>query len=84
MTETEMLIDVWNLIKSYVPAKDKSVVANKFVDIIANSGLAEEDLQELLGHDEELDEAIQELRDYDKDEFEDYGDGYGEERYEDY
>ena len=29
-----MLIDVWNLIKSYVPAKDKSIVANKFVDII--------------------------------------------------
>ena len=44
----------------------------------------EEDLDELLGHDEELDEAIQELKEYDKDEYEDYGDGYGEERYEDY
>ena len=42
-----MLIDVWNLIKSYVPAKDKSIVANKFVDIIANTGLIEEDLDEL-------------------------------------
>ena len=41
-----MLIDVWNLIKSYVPAKDKSIVANKFVDIIANTGLIEEDLDE--------------------------------------
>ena len=28
-----MLIDVWGLMKSYVSAKDKSIVAEKFVDI---------------------------------------------------
>ena len=33
-----MLIDVWGLMKSYVSAKDKSVVAGKFVDIAMDNG----------------------------------------------
>ena len=66
--ETQMLIDVWGLIKSYVPTKDKSVVAEKFVDIAMDNGIEDEELKELLGHDDDLDEAIKYNLDIEEDE----------------
>ena len=71
--ETQMLIDVWGLMKAYVSAKDKSVVAEKFVDIAMDNGVEDEELKELIGHDDELDEAIRYNLDIDQDE-EDYED----------
>ena len=50
--ETQMLVDVWGLMKSYVPAKDRSVVAEKFVDIAMDNGIDDESLRELIGHDD--------------------------------
>jgi hypothetical protein len=58
--EIEMLIDVWGLIKSYVPSKDKSVVAERFIDIALDHGIEDHELRELMGNDEELDEIIKE------------------------
>ena len=66
-----MLIDVWNLIKSYVPAKDRSIVAEKFVDIAMDNGIEDNDLQEMVGHDDDLDEAIKYNLDTDEDDYED-------------
>ena len=63
-----MLIDVWGLIKSYVPSKDRSVVAEKFVDIAMDHGIEDEELKELIGHDDELDEAIRYNLDIEEDE----------------
>ena len=68
-----MLIDVWGLMKSYVPAKDRSVVAEKFADIAMDNGVEDEELKELIGHDDELDEAIRYNLDIEEDE-EDYED----------
>jgi hypothetical protein len=58
--ETEMLIDVWGLLKSYVPSKDKSVVAERFVHIALDHGIEDHELKELMGNDEDLDEIIKE------------------------
>jgi hypothetical protein len=66
-----MLIDVWNLIKSYVPTKDKSVVAERFVDIAMDNGIEDNELHELIGHDDDLDEAIKYNLDVEEDEYED-------------
>jgi hypothetical protein len=66
--ETQMLIDVWGLMKSYVSAKDKSVVAGKFVDIAMDNGVQDEELKELIGHDDDLDEAIRYNLDIEQDE----------------
>jgi|TARA_E500000178_G_C16602641_1_gene565412 hypothetical protein len=63
-----MLIDVWGLMKSYVSAKDKSVVAGKFVDIAMDNGVQDEELKELIGHDDDLDEAIRYNLDIEQDE----------------
>ena len=56
-----MLVDVWGLIKSYVPSKDKTVVAERFIDIALDHGIEDHELRELMGNDEELDEVISEL-----------------------
>jgi hypothetical protein len=58
MMEIEMLVDVWGLIKSYVPSKDKTVVAGKFIDIALDHGIEDHELRELMGNDEELDDVI--------------------------
>jgi len=51
-----------------VPAKDRSVVAEKFVDIAMDNGIEDEELKELMGHDDELDEAIRYNLDIEEDE----------------
>jgi len=69
-----MLTDLWNLMKAYVPAQDKSIVAEKFVDICMDNGIEDDEIKELLGHDDELDEAIQynlDIEDEDEDYYED-------------
>tara|TARA_R110000796_G_scaffold5859_3_gene21477 strand:+ start:567 stop:779 length:213 start_codon:yes stop_codon:yes gene_type:complete len=53
-----MLIDTWNLLKAYVPAKDKAIVATRFVDIAMDNGIHDEEIKEMIGNDDELDEAI--------------------------
>ncbi len=71
--ETQMLVDVWGLIKSYVSAKDRSIVAEKFVGIAMDNGIDDESLRELIGHDDALDDAIRYNLDIEEDE-EDYED----------
>ena len=73
--ETQMLIDTWNLLKAYVPAKDKAIVATRFVDIAMDNGIHDEEIKEMIGnddeHDDELDEAIKLMNDEDEEEYED-------------
>jgi len=81
-----MLIDMWGLVKAYVNVKERDVVATKFVDIALDNGIAEEELKELIGLDDELDEAVREMLDADEeqnDEY-DYSDDYAGELTDDY
>lgn len=84
--EIQMLIDMWGLVKAYVNVKERDVVATKFVDIALDNGIAEEELKELIGLDDELDEAVREMLDADEeqnDEY-DYSDDYAGELTDDY
>ena len=53
-----MLIDMWGLMKAYVSVKERDIVATKFVDIALDNGVSDSELQELIGMDDELDEAV--------------------------
>jgi hypothetical protein len=84
--EIQMLIDMWGLVKAYVNVKERDVVATKFVDIALDNGIAEEELKELIGLDDELDEAVREMLDADEqhnDEY-NYSDDYAGELTDDY
>jgi hypothetical protein len=55
----EQIADVWNLFKEYLDKKQIEIVAEKFVDLLADYGVSDEVLKDCLGIDAGLDEAIE-------------------------
>ena len=56
--DLEQAIDVWNLFKEYVDKKQIELVAEKFVDMMADYGIDDHQMKELIGNCTYLDEAI--------------------------
>jgi len=80
-----MLIDMWGLMMAYVSVKERDIVATKFVDIALDNGVSDSELQELIGMDDELDEAVREILSDDEDQADyDYSDDYAGEISDDY
>ena len=50
--------DIWTMFKEYVDKKQIELVAEKFVDLLADYGVSDETFKEVLGTDSSLDEAI--------------------------
>ena len=50
--------DIWTMFKEYLDKKQIEVVAEKFVDLLADYGVSDETLKEVIGTDSYLDEAI--------------------------
>jgi hypothetical protein len=66
--ELDQAVDVWNLFKEYVDKKQVELVAEKFVDLLADHGVDDQQMKELLGNDNHLDEAISYYLDEDNEE----------------
>jgi len=56
--DEEQIADVWTLFKEYLDKKQIDVVAEKFVDMLADYGVSDVSFKEVLGHDAVLDAAI--------------------------
>jgi hypothetical protein len=54
----EHISDIWTMFKEYVDKKQIELVAEKFVDLLADYGVSDETLKEVIGTDSNLDEAI--------------------------
>lgn len=54
----EQITEVWSLFKEYLDKKQIEIVAEKYVDLLADYGTSDETLKEALGIDSLLDEAI--------------------------
>jgi hypothetical protein len=54
----EHISDIWTMFKEYVDKKQIELVAEKFVDLLADYGVSDETFKEVLGTDSNLDEAI--------------------------
>ena len=67
MTE-EQVVDVWGLFKEYIDKKQLEIVAEKYVDLLADYGTSDQVLIESLGSSASLDEAINYYLDSDEDE----------------
>jgi hypothetical protein len=59
--------DVWTLFKEYVDKKQVEIVAEKFVDMLADYGVDDHVFKEVLGVDADLDAAISYYLDIDTD-----------------
>ena len=56
--ETSQICDIWTLFKEYLDKKQTEVIAEKFIDLLADYGISDETLKDCIGHDQYLDEAI--------------------------
>jgi hypothetical protein len=66
------VIELWIFFKEYMDRKQQSdVVAEKFVDILAEHGIEDDHLKDAMGADDDLDQAIEYYLDIDG-ESEDY------------
>lgn len=54
----EQIADIWTLFKEYVDKKQVELIAEKYVDLLADYGVSDETLKEAIGHDGDLDTAI--------------------------
>jgi hypothetical protein len=59
--------DIWTLFKEYVDKKQVDIVAEKFVDLLADYGVEDHVFKDALGVDADLDAAIGYYLDIDAD-----------------
>ena len=77
MLDANKVIELWQFFKEYLDQKQIEVIAEKYVDLLADYGVPDEELQDAIGHDDTLDDAINYYLDVDNedkhdDELEDY------------
>ena len=63
--------DIWTMFKEYVDKKQIELVAEKYVDLLADYGVSDETFKEVIGTDSNLDEAIGYYLDLDTEDDED-------------
>ena len=71
MEETELLLEVWSILKEYI--KDKQQAIDHLISTLVDKGLTDETIEELRGIDKHLDKALEEYVDNDIN-LEDYND----------
>ncbi len=64
--------DIWLLFADYIDKKQLELVAERYVDLLADHGVSDKVLQNATGVDETLDSAIDYYLDEDSDEDDDY------------
>ena len=63
MEETELLLEVWSILKEYI--KDKQQAIDHLISTLVDKGLTDETIEELRGIDKHLDKALEEYVDND-------------------
>ena len=64
----EIAADLWNLFKEYLDKKHVEMAAERYVDMLADYGMSEVQLQDMMGNSKRLDAAIQYYLELDQDE----------------
>jgi hypothetical protein len=59
--EEQLIIEIWDLFKEYIPAKNMDIAANHFVDFLSDHDVGTGVLASLQGMDSHLDDAIKAL-----------------------
>lgn len=58
MLNESQIADIWIMFKEYIDKKQLDIVAEKYVDLLADYGVRDEVLEEVIGTDNDLDDAI--------------------------
>ena len=54
----EHISDIWTMFKEYTDKKQMDLVAEKYVDLLADYGVSDETFKEVIGTESNLDDAI--------------------------
>lgn len=79
MNDTQ-IAEIWVFFKEYLRKEDISVAAESFVDLLADFGVKDKILENALGTDPDLDNAIEYYLEDDSEE-EEYDEGYDDDDY---
>jgi hypothetical protein len=69
------VVEMWELIREYSDKRQLTVIADRYVSLLSDNGVSDNILEDSIGHDDALDDAIRELLDIDEedlDEDDDY------------
>ena len=80
MIEEDLIIEMWDVFKEYIPEKNKETAANHYVDFLLGKDVSQSTLESVMNFDPHLDEAIKLVLDNDE-EIDDVDDEWDE--YED-
>lgn len=58
--DSELLVEFWNTVTEYIPAKDKQIAADHIIVNLIDIGLDDETLKELRGLDSYMKQATEE------------------------
>ena len=68
--DESQIVDIWTLFKEYIDKKNVEVAAERFVDMLADYGVDDHTLTNVLGSDNNLDHAINYFLDVDAEQYE--------------
>ena len=57
--DDQLIIEIWETFKDYIPEKTREVAASQFVDFLKSRDVDEDTIKSLLGYDSNLDSAIE-------------------------
>jgi hypothetical protein len=57
--DEQLIIEVWETFKDYIPEKTRETAANQYVDFLLGKDVETSDLEGVLGYDPHLDAAIE-------------------------
>ena len=69
--DESQIVDVWTVFKEYMDKKNLDIAAERFVDLLADYGVDDHTLTQVLGSDNTLDNAINYFLDFDAENYED-------------
>jgi len=69
--DESQIVDIWTLFKEYLDKKNQDIAAERFVDMLADYGVDDHTLTQVLGSDSTLDGAINYFLDVDEENYED-------------
>jgi hypothetical protein len=75
MMEEQLIIEIWDVFKEYVPEKNREIAATQFVEFLSGKDVDQDTFESLLGYDPHLDSAVELiLKEYDLDDDDDLDD----------
>lgn len=71
MSDVDSVRDIWNVLKEYIPQKEKQEAADHLISLLVDMDFPDSEFQSLVRSDRYLEEAAQEYLEEDEDEDED-------------